>query len=82
MKPVSHRTNCCTGRHEYDWLLARSPLGDVGGRYFCLHRLCHTLPYRVLPQLDRRFKSWATGENFLWAGYRGDRQTAHLGNQS
>ncbi|UNU22751.1 hypothetical protein D0A37_01655 [Microcoleus vaginatus HSN003] len=59
----------------------RSTFGDVC-RYFCLHRLWHTLLYRVLPQLDRRFKILATGENFLLAGYRGEGQTAHLGNQS
>jgi len=45
--------------------------------------VCCTL-YRcgLYPQLDRRFKSWATPENFLFAGYMGDRQTARPGNQS
>ncbi|MEG4432883.1 hypothetical protein QUB21_19860 [Microcoleus sp. AT9b-C4] len=47
-----------------------------------MHRLWHTLLYRVVAQLDRTLKSWATGENFLWAGDRGDRQTARPGNQS
>ncbi|MEG4066101.1 hypothetical protein QUA42_01895 [Microcoleus sp. Pol11C2] len=63
------------------WLHDRHSVIDLC-RYFCWHRLCHTLPYRVLPQLDRRFKILATGENFLLVGYRGDRQTAHPGNQS
>ena len=38
--------------------------------------VCCTL-YRcgIYPQLDRRFKSWATPENLWFAGYRGDRQT-------
>ncbi|MEG5161257.1 hypothetical protein QUB37_12525 [Microcoleus sp. AT3-A2] len=48
-------------------MVARSPFGDVC-RYFCLHSRWHTLPYRVLPQLDRTLKSWATRENFLSVG--------------
>jgi len=45
--------------------------------------VCGTLyPSGLYPQLDRRFKSWATPENFLLAGYMGDRQTARPGNQS
>ncbi|WP_445175521.1 hypothetical protein [Microcoleus sp.] len=38
--------------------------------------VCCTL-YRcgIYPQLDRRFKSWANPENFLFAGYRREKQT-------
>ncbi|MEG4851863.1 hypothetical protein QUB10_13215 [Microcoleus sp. B5-D4] len=63
-----------------DWLPDR-PLVMYATIFACI--VCATLYCTgFYPQLDRRFKSWATGENFLWAGYRGDRQTAHLGNQS
>ncbi|MEG4444387.1 hypothetical protein QUB47_19820 [Microcoleus sp. AT9_B5] len=45
--------------------------------------VCGTVyPSGFYRQLDRRFKSWATPEKFLLAGYRGDRQTAPPGNQS
>ncbi|MEG3903228.1 hypothetical protein QUB19_28175 [Microcoleus sp. B4-C5] len=48
-------------------MLARSTFDDVC-RYFCLHRLWHTLLYRVVAQLDRTLKIWATPENFLSVG--------------
>ncbi|MEG5135530.1 MULTISPECIES: hypothetical protein [unclassified Microcoleus] len=33
-----------------------------------------TVPQWFNFELDRTFKSWATPENFLFAGYMGDRQ--------
>ncbi|MEG4171049.1 MULTISPECIES: hypothetical protein [unclassified Microcoleus] len=62
-----------------DWLHDR-PVVMYAAIFACI--VCATL-YRtgIYPQLDRTLKSWATRENFLLAGYRGDRQTARPGSQ-
>ncbi|MEG4453590.1 hypothetical protein [Microcoleus sp. N9_A1] len=80
MKPVNSRTNRCTGRHEYHWLVARHSV-IYATIFACI--VCATLYCTGLyPQLDRTLKSWETGEKFVLAGYKGEGQTARLGSQS